>query len=210
MKKFASLLMAALMLAAMLTVFAVPASAEIFQGNVEIPSGFYSEGIEIWPLANAKVNSDVSFSSHLIIHDFSSIVIGSNGFLTTQNPIRLGMLPNGQPIKIEDGGGLSLTFQDSDDANSFVRSLIDNGIAFNRNGNTIQAGTCRHDGGEHTVCRQCGQPVSGGKGSTLGDGSLTIICTVAGVALGFVAAMFIFKKKKKPALASGADNTEEK
>ena len=46
------------------------------------------------------------------------------------------------------------------------------------------------------------------EGSILSEGSLTIIVGVSCLAVGFLAAMFIFKKKK-PALADGTDNTDE-
>ena len=45
-------------------------------------------------------------------------------------------------------------------------------------------------------------------GSTLSEGSLTIIVGIACLAVGFLVAMFIFKKKK-PALASGENTDEE-
>lgn len=46
-------------------------------------------------------------------------------------------------------------------------------------------------------------------GSVLSDGNLWIIIAVAVLAIGGVAALVVVKKKKKPALASGADNTDE-
>lgn len=46
-------------------------------------------------------------------------------------------------------------------------------------------------------------------GSVLSEGNLWIIVAVAALAIAGVAALFIVKKKKKPALAVGADNTDE-
>ena len=46
-------------------------------------------------------------------------------------------------------------------------------------------------------------------GSVLSQGSIWIIAAVAVVAVAGVAALVIVKKKKKPALASGTDNTDE-
>ena len=75
------------------------------------------------------------------------------------------------------------------------------------NGKCTLCGTvCKnifHDG----VCPDCGMGAAA-TGSTLSEGSLTIICSVACLAVGFLAAMFIFKKKK-PELVSGAENTDE-
>ena len=51
--------------------------------------------------------------------------------------------------------------------------------------------------------------VSGDTASTLSEGNLAIITAVAGVAVGFLAAIFIFKKKKKTAVAEGENKDEE-
>ena len=80
-------------------------------------------------------------------------------------------------------------------------------------------GQCKHYG-QHFTCDACHKSVTKSEllkawgddnlstGSTLSEGSLTIICSVACLAVGFLVAMFIFKKKK-PALAGGTDNTDE-
>ena len=57
------------------------------------------------------------------------------------------------------------------------------------------------------VCPDCGMGAAV-TGSILSEGSITIICSVACLAVGFLIAMFIFKKKK-PALASGENTDEE-
>ena len=49
----------------------------------------------------------------------------------------------------------------------------------------------------------------GGEGSTLSEGSLTIICTIAALVLGLGGGFLLGRKKKKPALASGENTDEE-
>lgn len=54
------------------------------------------------------------------------------------------------------------------------------------------------------------QSWTGGLGSVLSEGSWTIICTIAALALGLGGGFFIgMKKKMKPAVADGTDNTDE-
>lgn len=60
----------------------------------------------------------------------------------------------------------------------------------------------------HYVCDVCGAETSSVTGSVLSEGSLTIVVGVACLAIGFLAAMFIFKKKK-PTVAEGAEDTDE-
>ncbi|MCQ2436200.1 MAG: leucine-rich repeat domain-containing protein [Clostridia bacterium] len=74
---------------------------------------------------------------------------------------------------------------------------------------TVCEYVCPHDG---NTCVECGANIHGGEivqnlGSTLSEGSLTIILCVACLAVGFLVAMFIFKKKM-PALADGTDKTD--
>ena len=68
---------------------------------------------------------------------------------------------------------------------------------------------CPHHG---SICALCGEerllPENGAIGSVLSEGSLAIITAVAGIVVG-MAVMFFIMKKKKPALAGGADNTDE-
>lgn len=46
-------------------------------------------------------------------------------------------------------------------------------------------------------------------GSVLSEGSLTIICTVAAAVIFGLGGFLLGKKKKKPALAEGAEDTDE-
>ncbi len=58
-------------------------------------------------------------------------------------------------------------------------------------------------------CPDCHQPVGelypSPAGSALSEGNLVIVAAVAGLAVGFLVAMFIFKKKKKPATENNAE-----
>ena len=62
---------------------------------------------------------------------------------------------------------------------------------------------CAHDG---VCCATCGKDftIPTATGSTLSEGNLAIITAVAGLAVGFIAAMLVFKKKKL-AVAGGAE-----
>lgn len=61
--------------------------------------------------------------------------------------------------------------------------------------------------GSTTVCAVCGAEKDLLSGSTLSQGSVTIIVGVAAATVGFLAAMFIFKKK--PATANNSESNEE-
>ena len=187
MKKFASIILAAVLLATMLTVFAVPASAD----NVEYrdivvdsdESFIIDEYVTIAPMGCFHFGPD------------STIEIKDNGFIYGTDAF---CQPNGfkKTIKISGNGGLCITFGSRFDVDAFIDILRDNDIRYNLIGNTVQAGTCRHLAAEDNACVWCGEPISGGTASVLSNGSLTIICSVACLAVGFLVAMFIFKKKK--------------
>ena len=57
-------------------------------------------------------------------------------------------------------------------------------------------------------CRWCGKEAPGGTGSTLSEGNMTIVVGVACAAV-FGFGGFFLGRKKKPALASGSENTDE-
>lgn len=87
-----------------------------------------------------------------------------------------------------------------------------NGLAFEA------SGTCKHT--YRLVCNSCQKSVTKSDllsawgintatGSTISGGSLTIICTIAAAAVFGLGGFFIGRKKKKPALAGGAENKSE-
>ena len=85
--------------------------------------------------------------------------------------------------------------------------------------NNCACGVKGCDIGAHSYkyyCEFCGEEApenlpaeTTGLGSTLSQGNVAIICSVAGIALGLVGGLLLGRKKKKPALASGTDNTDE-
>lgn len=79
----------------------------------------------------------------------------------------------------------------------------DNGVC------TVCFYECHHNG---DTCALCGKVIVSEDGifmaTVLSEGSLVIVCSIACLAVGFLASMFIFKKKK-PALASGENKDEE-
>ena len=114
----------------------------------------------------------------------------------------------GGTVSYHDGALLDLTFEDNAAAQQFVVNLVgvDNAQGIVK-GNRVY----KHD--KHVIektCVNCGEGADGGTGSTLSEGNLTIIvgvaCSVVFLAVGFFIGT---KKKKKPALASGAENADE-
>ena len=75
---------------------------------------------------------------------------------------------------------------------------------------TVCEYVCPHHG---SICALCGEerllPENGDIGSVLSEGSLAIITAIAGIVIGLGGGFFLGRKKKKPAVASGAENTDE-
>lgn len=78
---------------------------------------------------------------------------------------------------------------------------------------TVCEYVCPHDG---NTCVECGANIHGGEivqnlglGSVLSEGSLTLICSVACSVVFLAVGFLLGRKKKKPAVVSGADNTDE-
>lgn len=111
-------------------------------------------------------------------------------------------------VKMREGAKIDISFASQTDAIAFSGILISNKIECARYGNRIVA-PCVHDNiAQRNVCLDCGHiypetapPV----GSVLSEGSVTVIVGVACLAVGFLVAMFIFKKKKKPATENNAE-----
>ena len=112
----------------------------------------------------------------------------------------------GRTVSYHDGAFLDLTFEDNAAAQQFAVNLVGE-----ENAQGIVKGNrvFKHD--KHVIektCVNCGAGADGGVGSVLSQGSLTVIVGIACLAVGFLVAMFIFKKKK-PALAGGENTDEE-
>ena len=194
MKKITSILFAVLLLCTL----CVPVLAE------EI------EEINILPLETYTVISNFTLksASYIMINSYSTLCITSNGFLSGSE-ILFNSSDTDVKIILQDGGGLYLTFELQKDAIAFCKLLNDSGISSYLNGNAVQAGVCRHQGSDPEVCKLCGETITGGEGSILSEGSLTIICTVAAAVVFGLGGFFLGTKKKKPALAEGENTDEE-
>ncbi len=193
MKKIISILFAVLLLCTL----CVPVLAEEI-GQISIP-----------PLETYTVNSNLTIGAYCIsAGSNSTLCITSNGFLSGSY-IYLNSSGTDVKIILQDGGGLYLNFAFAKDAITFSKFLRDSGIPYYLNGNSVQAGVCKHSDGEHMVCKQCGQPISHYAGSVFSEGSLTIIVGIAAAVVFGLGGFFLGTKKKKPALADGANNTDE-
>ena len=181
MKKIISILFAVLLLCTL----CVPVLAEEI-GQISIP-----------PFGTYTVNSNFTLrsASNFIVNSNSTLCITSNGFLSGSD-ILFNSSDIDVKIILQDGGGLYLNFIAAEDAIAFCKLLNDSGISFYLNGNAVQAGVCRHQGSDPEVCKLCGETITGGEGSILSEGSLTIICTVA-AAVVFGLGGFILGTKKK-------------
>ena len=106
-------------------------------------------------------------------------------------------------ITCHDGALLDLTFNDDAAARSFAQQIESTGeVKENRFYNHTHTFDC--------PCVNCGEESNNFLGSTLSEGSLTVICSVAAAVIFGLGGFFIgTKKKKKPALASGTENTDE-
>ena len=221
MKKIISLFVAVLLLCAL----TVPAMAMDFSGTVTIPGGSY-DAITTKVYAKVTINSEVTLSNggnaaNLSLDSNSTLVIGSKGFLTGTK-VTCVLSGPGQRIELEEGGGLYIEFVNSTYATNFENLLNNSGITFTRNGNTFQAGACYHNGGEttvtvitkETICDLCGKTVStettetvdpAPTASTLSEGNLAVVCTVAAAVVFGLGGFILGTKKKKPALANSED-----
>ena len=103
--------------------------------------------------------------------------------------------------QIHDGALLDVTFGRQDRAQVVAEEL-----GLTADGNRV----CFHQH-KFNTCLNCGEEEESTLlGSTLSEGSLAIICTVAAaVVFGLGGFILGTKKKKKPALASGAENADE-
>ena len=213
MKKITSLLLTAVLLATMLTVFAVPASALGFKnkycdGDI-IDEPVIMRNLMVEEGATVRLDSFFGLGPRITLGKDSTFIIGSNGALTniSGESELLGdkdyasmIIAGDNPPKIiiENGGELDLTFKTEEDAKTFasiVQPFCD--------GNHVKWGTITEEEAQNIFTS-----VSQG-GSTISNGDIWIIagvaCSVVFLAVGF----FIGRKKKKPATAGGENKDEE-
>ena len=193
MKKFVSLVLAAVLCAfSIITVYAAPQEYKPVYGNISIEDGEHiiSESYDVTSIScinsstltigkNAVIKADGIFA---VDPEATLIVLGTLDLSDADHSENLGT------VRIACCGKLIMDGDKTPERTGWDNEPINVGHEF--------------VGG---VCQVCGCTSTG---STLSEGSLTVIVGVAGIAVGFLAAMFIFKKKK-PALADGAETDEE-
>ena len=155
MKKFVSLLLSVVLLATMLTVFAVPASAEKFRNDCEIASGSY-DNFHIESRTTVTVNGSVTINEHssIKIARESKLIIDENGYLQG-NGIEYFSGLDTSSIEVKDGGGFNIEFRSSDDIDRFTTFLEKNGIEYCIDGNSVKS-LCKVHRFEKGKCSVCG------------------------------------------------------
>lgn len=230
MKKTASLIFAVLTVCAAMIFTAVPAFAASeptkldVKENIKIDDG----GVYVISSGNHTVQKLEVLSGTLIIGSQADVTVSLNadirGTVIISGALRLS---RDNPLtlygKIYVDGGRLTGYGSYSGTGAMIRGhAFDNGICKGcgyqcQHSGGFSDGKCSFCGWEcphtHTktvtVCEDCGLETGiAGTGSMLSEGSLTLIVGVACLAVGFLAATFIFKTKKKPA-AAGTENTNE-
>ena len=207
MKKIASLLLAVVMLAAMLSVFAVPAFAETEPTVIEprtvvyLPDyGWFNE-LFIDDPGNYIITHDVDVSAIRIVDVENAVLTIPEGVTVV---VRNAIIISGT---VELLGTLDVS------QCLTVNSEYLNRIHVGATGNLIKREEQPQQQGDdpYKVVPQQGEPYIY-SGSALSGGSLTVIVGIAAAVVFGLGGFFIGKavgKKKKPALVSGTDNTDE-
>lgn len=217
-KRIISLVFAfVILLTLTVSAWAIGLGVQQFTGGV-IPEGDYSmASILIFGNSTVTIEGPVKIS-RMELSTNSILKISGSGASLTGNGVEFmhpteDTHPFCSKIVVESGGSLDITFKDSDSANKFEELLNKGGAEFTRTGNRISTeATCHHENAIRTIktiktiievtCPDCAETweetVEGtNTASTLSQGNMTIVCTVAGVALGLVGGLLIGKRKKK-------------
>ncbi len=218
MKKFASLLLTAVLLAAMLSVFAVPAFAEEEPTKIEpqdnltlFDSGNYIISSGNYTLSNFCIeNADATLTiaegvTVTVTNNFNNLgTINVCGKLTISDTVE-GKENNGT-IRIISccNGGMQVSDMRGPGSVSTSKHWFIDGVC------SVCGKACDNPFHNNDKCPDCGMSINGvvATGSTLSEGSLAIITAIAGLAVGAVG-MYLFMKKKKPATAGGENTDEE-
>ena len=200
MKKFVSLLLAVVLLAAMLTVFAVPAFADAAAAI----SGYVSpelveEGVRITSLdmVDGKVSIRVEVET-----ETAGRVVGMK-----TEPAGSAWVNGGKQFTVWAQILWKPSIADTVWTNLGDPFLIDVGT-----GEAVELDISDQIPEGNSGYFSVKLYKNNGTGSTLSEGSLTIIVGIAAAVVFGLGGFFIGKavgKKKKPALASGTDNTDE-
>ena len=224
MKKLISVLFAALLLAAVLPLGAYADSEEksftfIFVGKYDAADG-----------SGFKLIADDIGESGWIVGGSSNLVIWDNVKFHPITRIEAVVSAGGEnygDVYIADSGtkqqnggvldGSTVTVTDINNAEFYFKSDNDKPVQFSKitvyytthehtydgNGECF-CGVTRGDVEGHDyayICRRCRREAPSGSASTLSEGNMTIVCTVAGVALGLVGGLLLGRKKKPTAAA---------
>ena len=194
-----------------LLTFSVPALADDFYTDQTISEDKSCAGMVIHENIHVKINSYVEIcrSPVLILGKNSTITIGRSGMLTGEGIMLASS--NDARIIIEDGGAINISFFDTSQAEEFAALLGKNGIHCRQVNERVIA-PCPHASTSPVnafVCDDCGEllAIDTHTASILSGGNLTIVVGVGGLAMGFLAAALIFRKKK--VAVSGADSADK-
>ena len=211
----------------MLTVFSVPAMATKYDGTIKgdvLKSGTCGKfdgqlgglydynsleidsGDTVTIEGNVRVTvNDPNGITKCTMKEDSTLVIYGNLLITAPSPYFMGK------IIIKDGGSLKLDVYNIDfvDINSNLVIEGNGKLAITASPNCMSNIENLFRDMPHTIKNNTLIVSNSYVGSVLSEGSLTIICTVAAAVIFGLGGFLLGKKKKKPALASGVENTDE-
>lgn len=195
-----------------LLTFSIPALADDFYTDQTISEDKSCAGMVIHENIHVKINSYVEIcrSPILILGKNSTVTVGSNGMLTGEGIMLVSS--NDAKIIIEDGGAINISFFDTSQAEEFAALLGKNGIHCRQVNERVIA-PCPHASTSPVnafVCDDCGEllAVDTHTASILSQGYPEIVYGIGGLAIGFFAAMLIFRKKKVAVSSTAADDEE--
>ena len=145
----------------------------------------------------------VSAGAMLITSCLQDCTIDLYGTMKNPEDMAFSSMP-GSAVYYHDGAFLDLTFEDNAAAQQFA--INTQGCQTNVDGNRVY----KHN--RHAIdktCANCGGEGDNFLGSTLSEGSLTIIVGVAYSVVFLAVGFLLGRKKKKPALVSGENKDEE-
>ena len=187
MKKFISIILALVMLMAL----AVPAMAETYgTGNYD----------EITAYDRTEISGDIVINDGktLKFENNSNLYIQPGSSLTGTNVI-LSLSGSGHTVNIahKDSSKIDLTFSSSTDADAFAQILKNSKTTYERIDNRIIAPCSHKNTVQATICVNCGEILNSHAGSTISEGNITVVCTVAALVVGLLGGFVLGRKKQK-------------
>ena len=212
MKKRIAALISSLALCAALAVSAGAVNYISTSGDT-LSGSYYSICVETGGYAQTAGDIEIENSGRLDLRGTLMFyqglkLTGSNVYFSTGSQGKISVHRDIDPKAIY----VNITFADEASAGTFAGLLNKAGINSERDGRRVVAG-CEHSSKTTTsvvsyiteTCDNCkmnwtrevtGEQAVSYESSVLSEGSLTIVVGVACLAVGFLAAMFIFRKKK--------------